>query len=151
MEEHELRDRVTTGSISTIPPDVCLTLMAGAVVGRVAFIGADGRQELMPVNFGVVDDAIFFRISTSGPLSVLADGMDNVAFGVDGIDPSSGRGWSVTARGESVRVTDPTVVTAVEAAGLHQPWAGGDRDEVVRIVIRQVDGRRVARIRLADS
>jgi hypothetical protein len=99
----------------------------------------------MPVNFTVVDDVIFFRTSQSGPLSRLAEGLDNVAFGVDGFDSSSGRGWNVTARGRAERVRDPDVLHNVDASGLRQPWAGGDRGVVVQIVIREIDGRRVAR------
>lgn len=146
MSEHRQGADEPSGSISAIPPDVCLALLAGGLVGRVAFIGADGRQELMPVNFSVVGDAIYFRTHPSGPLSRLAAGLDNVAFGVDGIDSSSGRGWNVTARGAATRVTDPEVLRAVDASGLQQPWAGGDRGEVVRIAIHEIDGRRVARV-----
>lgn len=135
-----------SGSISAIPTDVCMTLLSGGVVGWVAFSGADGRQELMPVNFTVVDEAIYFRTSPDGPLSLLADGLKNVAFGVDGVDRSSGRGWNVTARGEAVRVTDPEVLQDVEASGLRQPWAGGDRREVVQVVVREIEGRRVSRV-----
>lgn len=135
-----------SGSISAIPAGVCLTLLAGGVVGRVAFIGADGRQELLPVNFAVVEDSIYFRTSRAGPLSRLAEGLDNVAFGVDGVEVSSGRGWNVTARGETVGVSDHAELADVEASGLSQPWAGGDRGQVVKIVIHEIDGRRVTRV-----
>ena len=54
------------GSISTIPSDVCLTLLMGATVGRVAYIGEGGQQELMPVNFAVVHREIYFRTSSTG-------------------------------------------------------------------------------------
>ena len=135
-----------SGSISAIPADVCLTLLAGGVVGRIAFTGADGRQELMPVNYTVIEDSIYYRTTPTGPLSLLAAGLDNVAFGVDGVESSSGRGWNVTARGEAARVTDPEVVREVDASGLGTPWAGGDRAEIVKIVIHEIDGRRVARV-----
>lgn len=152
MGDHRQPDtEVPTGSISAIPADVCWTLLMGSVVGRVAFIGADGRQEMMPVNFTVVDEAVYFRTSPTGPLSLLADGLDNVGFGVDGVDSASGRGWSVTARGRAMRVTDPGLVQAVDAAGLRQPWAGGDRSEVVSIVVGEIDGRRVARVSAPDA
>lgn len=147
MSEHRRQDTgEQSGSISAIPRDVCMTLLSGGVVGRLAFIGADGRQELLPVNFTVVDDAIYFRTNPSGPLSLLAHGLDNVAFGVDGIDSSSGRGWNVTARGEAVGVLDPELLRVADASGLRQPWAGGDRGQVVKIVIHEIDGRRVTRV-----
>ena len=146
MDDHRDTDAEGPGgSISAIPPDVCLTLLTGGVVGQVAFIGADGRQELMPVNFTVVDEAVYFRTNPTGPLSRLVDGMDNVAFGVDGFDTSTGQGWNVTARGEAKRVIESDVVRAAVASGLRQPWTGGDRDQVVRIAIREINGRRVSR------
>ena len=134
-----------TGSISTMPSDVCLTLLMGATVGLVAFIGEGGRQELMPVNFVVIDREIYFRTSPSGPLSALADGGNNVAFGVHQVDGVSGQGWNVTVRGETARVDDPVSVEIIDASGLGMPWAGGDRRLIVKIVIREIDGRRVSR------
>lgn len=134
------------GSISTIPSEVCLTLLTGATVGRVAFVGEGGRQELMPVNFAVVDREIYFRTSSTGPLSALADGRDNVAFGVDHFDSHSGQGWNVTVRGEAEGVDEPDSLEIVGASGLGTPWAGGDRRLVVKIVIREIDGRRVSRV-----
>ena len=134
------------GSISTVPSEVCLTLLTGATVGRVAFLGEGGRQELMPVNFAVMNREIYFRTSSTGPLSALADGRDNVAFGVDHFDSVTGQGWNVTVRGETTRVDEPEAVEFAQASGLGTPWAGGDRRLVVKIVIREIDGRRVSRV-----
>ena len=133
-----------SGSISAMPEEVCLTLLGGSVVGRVAFTGELGRQELMPVNYVVIDREIYFRTGRSGPLSILAAGLDNVAFEVDFVDARSSQGWNVTARGETMRVMQPEVLKAVEAAGLKPPWAGGGRHIVVKIAIRDIDGRRVS-------
>ena len=132
-------------SISTVPSEVCLTLLTGATVGQVAFIGEGGRQELMPVNFVLIDREIYFRTSSTGPLSALADGRDDVAFGVVHVDSASGRGWNVTARGETSRAGEAESVEFAPAAGLGTPWAGGDRQLVVKIVIREIVGRRVSR------
>lgn len=133
------------GSISKVPPEVCLTLLMGAAVGRVAFAGEGGRQELMPVNFAVVDREIYFRTGSSGALSQLAEGRNNVAFEVDQVDRVSGQGWNVTVRGETVRVDDAEAIERAVASGLGTPWAGGDRRQVVKIVIHEIDGRRVSR------
>ena len=133
------------GSISTVPREVCLTLLMGSTVGRVAFLGDGGRQELLPVNFAVIDREIYFRTSSSGPLSALADGGNNVAFGVHQVDSVSGQGWNVTVRGETTRVDDPASVEIIDASGLGMPWAGGDRRLIVKIVIREIEGRRVSR------
>lgn len=133
------------GSITTIPADVCLTLLMGATVGQVAFLGDDGRQELMPVNFAVIDQEIYVRTRPTGAFAVLADGRDNVAFGVHHVDSVTGQGWNVTVRGETQRVDEPEAVAFARASGLKTPWAGGDRHEVVKIVIREIDGRRVSK------
>lgn len=145
-EPRGLDPDATTGSISKMPTEVCLTLLMGASVGRIAFTGEDGKLELMPVNFSVVDREIYFRTSSTGPLSQLAEGRDSVAFEVDGVDQVSGQGWNVTVRGQAVGVDDPKSVDLAAASGLGAPWAGGDRRQVVKIVIHEIDGRRVSRV-----
>ncbi|WP_187271951.1 pyridoxamine 5'-phosphate oxidase family protein [Aeromicrobium terrae] len=134
------------GSISAIPPDVCLTLLAGATVGRLAFLGHGGRIELLPVNFVAVDREIYFRTSPRGPLAALTETPTHVAFGVDHVDSAFGQGWNVTVRGETEGVTDPETIERAQAAGLAVPWAGGDRTLVIRIVVAEIDGRRVSRV-----
>ncbi len=146
MTEHDPSDGADGGSISAIPPDVCLTLLAGSTVGRVAFVSEAGRQELMPVNFVVVDREIYFRTSPDGPLAGLAEGGTAVAFGVDHFDAASGQGWNVTVRGHTERVVEPEAIERAEAVGLGTPWAGGDRRQVVKIAIAEADGRRVSRV-----
>ncbi len=69
------------------------------------------------MNFAVVDDEIYIRTSAAGSLSTLADGQDDVAFGVDHFDAVTGHGWNVTVRGEARRVDEPDVVTMAEASG----------------------------------
>jgi hypothetical protein len=133
------------GSITTIPGDVCLALLTGSTVGHVAFLGDDGLQELMPVNYTVIDREIYFRTSPTGPLAVLADGRDNVAFGVAHVDRVAGQGWNVTVRGETESVDEPDSLQIAAASGLGIPWAGRDRRLVVKIVIHEIDGRRVTR------
>jgi nitroimidazol reductase NimA-like FMN-containing flavoprotein (pyridoxamine 5'-phosphate oxidase superfamily) len=145
-DQYEQSPDGPTGSISAMPEEVCLTLLGGSVVGRVAFIGERGHQELLPVNYVIIDREIYFRTGERGPLSILADGRDNVAFEVDHLDVHSGQGWNVTVRGETMRVTQPEVLVAIEAAGLKPPWAGGERRLVVKIAIREIDGRRVSMV-----
>ena len=133
------------GSISKIPPDVCLTMLMNCSVGRLAFVGDDGRQQLMPVNFAAVDDEVYFRTSSDGPLAVLAAGRDGVAFGVDKFEDRASQGWNVTVRGTTSAVTDKSTVDKVNAIGLPLPWAGNNRRVLVKLQIQEVDGRRVAR------
>lgn len=120
-------------------------MLMNCSVGRLAFVGDDGRQELLPVNFAAVDDEIFFRTSPVGPLAVLAAGRNGVAFGVDEFDERASQGWNVTVRGTTSRVRDAAVVEKAKAIGLPLPWAGDDRTILVKLAISEIDGRRVAR------
>lgn len=133
------------GSISKIPPDVCRTMLINASVGRLAFVDGDGRQQLLPVNYAAVDDEVFFRTRADGPLSSLAEGREGVAFGVDKFDDRAGQGWNVTVWGTTSRVTDASDVDKVKAIGLNTPWAGSDRELLVKLRVQEIDGRRVAR------
>ncbi len=51
-------------------------------------------------------------------------------------------GWSVLIRGQLSEVTDPEQMRRVLDGGLH-PWAGGERQYVLRLSGDQVTGRRI--------
>lgn len=121
-------------------------MLTNCSVGRLAFIGEDGRQQLMPVNFAALDNEVYFRATRSdGPLAALAAGRDDVAFGVDKFEDRAGQGWNVTVRGTTSRVTDKSTFDKVNAIRLPVPWAGNNRRVLVKLQIQEVDGRRVAR------
>jgi nitroimidazol reductase NimA-like FMN-containing flavoprotein (pyridoxamine 5'-phosphate oxidase superfamily) len=122
-----------------------LTLLLGATVGRLAFIGRDGAQELMPVNIVAFGGEVYFRTSPTGPFATLADGRENVALGVDHFDSVVEQGWNVTARGRTERAAESAATATVAGSSLTPPWAGGDRPQLVRFVIEEIDGRRVSR------
>ena len=70
------------GSIGELPEEECLALLDTTTVGRIAFVNDEGQQ-LVPVNFALIDGAIYFRTLPDGFLSGLARGHEDVAFGVD--------------------------------------------------------------------
>lgn len=121
----------------------CLELLGTATVAHVAFVNHDGLQ-LIPLNFVVIDGHIFFRTSADSILNDLAAGNDQVAFGVDYHAPLYREGWNVTVKGSTCRVTDPAIHHEVMSSSRLLPWAPGERDVVVRLVPRSVQGRRVA-------
>ncbi|MGB9012600.1 MAG: pyridoxamine 5'-phosphate oxidase family protein, partial [Aeromicrobium sp.] len=79
-----------------------------------AFVDADGVQ-LLPLNFAVIDDEIYFRTATDSTLHQLAEGLDDVAFEIDHHAEASPVGWNVTVKGSTSRVSDPELRDRVMA------------------------------------
>ncbi len=122
----------------------CIELLSTTTVGRVAFVDADGVQ-LLPLNFAVIDDEIYFRTATDSTLHQLAEGLDDVAFEIDHHAEASPVGWNVTVKGSTSRVSDPELRDRVMAWERLRPWAGGERGEVIHLARRSVAGRYVRR------
>lgn len=130
------------GHISQLPEDECRALLTTTTVGRIAFVDDDG-QELVPVNFACIDDAIYFRTLPDGFLSTLAHGHRDVAFGVDHHDSMYRNGWNVTVKGRAEQVEDRATINKVLGHERLRPWAGGTRPLVIRVTIDAIDGRKV--------
>ena len=109
-------------------------------VGRVAVITEAGPA-IVPVNYSVIDDTIVFRTARRA-LPGQAAG-EEVAFEVDNIDEVLRQGWSVLAVGRAEWVTDPREVAELGKRAYSLPWAGGVRDEWVRITPSRITGRRI--------
>ena len=140
MDRHD-----KTSSMRELSESECDELLGGTpTVGRVAFVTDDGQQ-LLPVNFVVVDRVVYLRTAPDSVIASLARGHDDVAFGVDFHDDLLGRGWSVTMNGSSRAVDAVPEAPSGEAARAPQPWAPGERDVVIAVSARSVAGRRVRR------
>ena len=114
----------------------CLELLAGASVGRVVFTDR-GLPVVLPVTFLLEDDAVVFRTDMGSQLATKTNGAV-VAFEVDDVEPALRVGWSVSVHGQAT--------TGPASAGLKSrlvPWAPGARDEIVRIPLTVVTGRRI--------
>lgn len=131
-----------SGSIVELPEEECLALLETTTVGRIAFVDDEGQQ-LVPVNFAVMDGAIYFRTLPDGFLSRLALGHEDVAFGVDHQDIFRD-GWNVTVRGAARGVEDRATINAVLSNHRLKPWAGGVRPLVIKITPASIAGRRVS-------
>lgn len=129
------------GSIVELPEDECLALLESTTVGRIAFVDNEGQQ-LVPVNFALIDGAIYFRTLPDGFLSSLARGHDDVAFGVDHHDVFR-EGWNVTVRGAAREADDRATINKVLGHHRLRPWAGGVRPMVIKISPTSIAGRRV--------
>ena len=131
----------TTGSIIGLTEQECRDLIDTVTVGRLAFVDSEGQQ-LIPVNFAVHDGDIVFRTMPGTVTAALAEGHDDVAFGADHYDDMYQQGWNVTLVGATSIVDDATVIAAL-ADRRPRPWAPGDRDLLIRLHPRRIDGRRV--------
>ena len=130
------------GSIAELPEHECLALLETTTVGRIAFVNDEGQQ-LVPVNFALIDGSIYFRTLPDGFLSSLARGHDDVAFGVDHHDVFRD-GWNVTVRGAARQVEDRATINKVLSNHRLKPWAGGVRPLVIKITPASIAGRRVS-------
>jgi nitroimidazol reductase NimA-like FMN-containing flavoprotein (pyridoxamine 5'-phosphate oxidase superfamily) len=126
--------------ISKLMPDECRRLIAPGGVGRIAF-GTPTGPVVVPVNFAVLADAIVVRTAEGTVIDGRAD--EQVALEVDHIDEALCQGWSVLVRGPAHRVTHPAELRHLQEDAVVWSWAGGEREVYVRIVPREVSGRRI--------
>ena len=102
-----------------------------------------GNQPLvLPVNYTVDDGTIILRTGVGAKLANAP--LTKVAFEVDEIDETSREGWSVVVQGVAQDITtgiDPSSDRLRSLAP--QPWAGGEREHYIRVIPREISGRRV--------
>ncbi len=127
-------------SLQVLDEAASLALLDGGGVGRAVFDDERGPVAL-PVNFRMDAGALVFRTG-NGTIAAAARAGRPMSVEVDRIDEARGEGWSVLVGGT------PTVVTgAGELARIAElavePWAGGERDTVVRLAPTMVTGRRI--------
>ena len=120
--------------------DECWALLSTQVTGRVGFM-RDGRVFIFPVNYLVHDRAVYFRTSSTGDLG--RGPLDRVAFQVDQANPAAMSGWSVLMQGSSAVVEDKSLLATVWGRMVNEPWAGGDRRQLIRVMPSSLAGRRV--------
>jgi nitroimidazol reductase NimA-like FMN-containing flavoprotein (pyridoxamine 5'-phosphate oxidase superfamily) len=138
---HGLRQPAPTADLIELSVPECRALLGTHGVGRIAVPTASGPV-VVPVNYSLVDGAVVFR-TEPGSTPAQASGCQ-VAFEVDRIDDAFSRGWSVLVRGHARTVTDPDEVHRLAQGARSAPWAGGHRDEWVRIDPLVITGRRIA-------
>jgi transcriptional regulator with XRE-family HTH domain len=125
--------------LEVLSREECDRLLAPGGVGRVVLVEERGPTAV-PVNFAVLDGDIVFR--TKAAASVAAADGRQVGFEVDRIDDAMREGWSVLVTGRVRRVADPDELVRAQSLDL-DPWAGGDRDDYLRLASAEVSGRRI--------
>lgn len=123
-----------------LSPAQCRGYLGARGVGRLVFTEPRGPVAV-PVNYAILHDDIVVR--TSGRTSLAARaGHSRVSFEVDHLDEALAEGWSVLVSGQAHVVTTPAELETVRSLGI-EPWAGGERDIYLRVVITDVTGRRI--------
>ena len=121
--------------------DQCLELLSAGLVGRVAICTPVGPH-IVPVNYGVVDEAVVLRTSPYSVLGSQARGAI-LALEVDHFDYERQHGWSVVARGRAQAVTSATELAHVRHVWEPSSWASGQRNLYLRIRWSELTGRRL--------
>jgi hypothetical protein len=124
--------------IARLDDEECWHRLLAEQVGRLAFM-ADGRIEVLPLNYVVRGRRIVFR--TAADSALLSPQEGSVALEIDGWDASSA--WSVVARGSLATDPNPAAFSLEQEYGL-APWApdeGGPRRTLVTLTVREVHGR----------
>ena len=131
----------TERELAELPKDEALRLLASVPFGRVVFT-AQALPAVRPVNHLVDGSRIIIRTSLGSALSTDVDGTGTVvAYEADEIDPATHQGWSVVVVGRAVPVTDE--LHRLRYRELLQPWAAGQRDEVIAISTDMITGYRL--------
>lgn len=126
--------------ISKLMPAECRRLITPGGVGRIAFSTSSGPV-VVPVNFAVLADTIVVRTAEGTVIDGHAN--EQVALEVDHIDEALCQGWSVLVRGPAHRVAHPAELRRLQEDAAVWPWPGGEREVYVRIVPREITGRRI--------
>ena len=125
---------------SKLMPGQCRRLIAPGGVGRIAF-GTVSGPVVVPVNFAVLAGTIVIRTAEGTVIDGHAD--ENAALEVDHLDEALCQGWSVLVRGPAHRVASPAELRRLQEDAAVWPWPGGEREVYVRIVPREITGRRI--------
>jgi uncharacterized protein len=131
-------ERWFPGHLREVSREDCLALLGSKVVGRVAFCDDDGPT-VLPVNYVVHDDTVLFRTGPAATIGRYLGGL--AAFEVDDPDDYTESGWSVLVRGH-VEPVEPEDLPA-DPDARPAPWPEGVRSLYLRIVPREITGRRV--------
>ena len=128
----------------------CLALLGSVPVGRLVHT-AHALPAIWPVNFVLLGDDVYLRTSQGSGVWQAAAAGAVVAFEADDVDVEGRYGWSVVVIGRAVLVTDPGELRRLRQV-VPAPWASGVREEIARIPLELVDGRRAgAAVHMAAS
>ena len=124
--------------ISHLDETTCWELLASREVGRLA-LSIAGEPDIFPVNYVLDGASLVFRTAEGTNLAATIM-HPSVAFETDGYDAEAGVAWSVVVRGQAREISMHELVD--ESAFLLFPWNASPKNRFVRIIAREVTGRR---------
>lgn len=119
----------------------CWELLCSQDTGRFGF-NYKNRVMILPVSYLVHDRAIYFRTSAAGTIGDAVPRLSS-SFEIDEAQPERSEGWSVLVSGPSSHVQEPELLTYLWGQAMEEPWAGGARNDFIRIHAAVVTGRHV--------
>lgn len=125
--------------IEALSHDQCWELLRGQVIGRLAVVVED-HPDIFPVNYAVDKDSLVFR-TAEGTKLYGSTSNTPVAFEIDGYVSKTKQAWSVVLRGTVFAIWSDTEVAEAESLIL-QPWQGGPKNHLMRILPLNLSGRR---------
>lgn len=134
--------RASSEGVLELSEEECWAHLQAQQLGRLAIV-MEGRPQIFPVNYATGKKSIVFRTDPGGKL---AHGPGSVVcFEIDGYDPHTREGWSVTAVGPLEEITaaeDPhnRALRELRVA----PLAPGARLHWIALHAEKVTGRRFA-------
>jgi nitroimidazol reductase NimA-like FMN-containing flavoprotein (pyridoxamine 5'-phosphate oxidase superfamily) len=131
---------VMTGHVDVMPDAECRELLATASVGRVS-VTNDALPVIAPVNYVLDGDTVLFRTRRDGMLARACDDAV-IAFEIDELSADGSSGWSVNVVGIASLLSGREQLPAGRL-GLVSA-AGADRDQLVRLRIGVLTGRRIS-------
>lgn len=127
----------------------CWELLRTVEIGRLAVIVQD-HPEIFPVNYAVDRGTIIFR-SAKGTKVTSALGDADVAFEADNFDPTTGIVWSVVVKGQASAINRlRDAADSFHHVDVH-PWHAGKKERYIRIVPREITGRRFLTMQRANE
>ncbi len=131
------------GAVEELSREECVELLGRRDVGRLTIV-VDGQPEVFPVNYALDGDVVVFR--TDPGLKLLRGSPARVAFEVDEIDDDGGVAWSVVVKGTAREITEALDVASARERALEiEPFSGAELRHRVRVVPREITGRRLRR------
>ena len=127
--------------LNELTTEQCTTHLSANGVGRVVYATPRGPVAI-PVNYEFTEGQVVF--STDEAKASTLSG-ETVGFEVDRVDDVLSEGWSVLVTGSCRRVQDADEVQRLASLGL-EPWAGGDRHELMAITPAETTGRVIVHV-----
>jgi nitroimidazol reductase NimA-like FMN-containing flavoprotein (pyridoxamine 5'-phosphate oxidase superfamily) len=117
----------------------CFALLEAEDVGRLALVQGSAPV-IFPVNYVLDGEDVVFR---TAPGTKVAHGAGaTAAFEIDHLERERREGWSVVALGrlDVVDARDGELLSRLRSLPI-RPWAAGDKDVVMRLLIGTITGR----------